>query len=206
MLCPKCRKNEMTVYNGSLGYESLVCYYCNLDVKSEEMITCCNIYEGEMRSKLREAKDKLHRRNMQIKELKNKVNTPLKSNIRIEKITVEREIDGNPDLSYLEQDYSDVKNEKEKQKYLEQDKKRLAEYNNDSWSMLGITAKAEVSYDIGQGSRRIERFTSGGLWGIESDSDEKYLIEVENEQLENLKEHLRQFNVNVTDFESKVNR
>ena len=155
---------------------------------------------------IEQLEDKLHRRNMQIKELKNKVNTPLKSNIRIEKITVEREIDGNPDLSYLEQDYSDVKNEKEKQKYLEQDKKRLAEYNNDSWSMLGITAKAEVSYDIGQGSRRIERFTSGGLWGIESDSDEKYLIEVENEQLENLKEHLRQFNVNVTDFESKVNR
>ena len=63
----------MTVYNGSLGYESLVCYYCNLDVKSEEMITCCNIYEGEMRSELREAKDKLHRRNMQIKELKEKL-------------------------------------------------------------------------------------------------------------------------------------
>ena len=68
MLCPKCRKTELTYYNGSLGYESLTCGYCNLDIKSEEAITACNNYEGEMRMEIKELKDKLHRRNMQIKD------------------------------------------------------------------------------------------------------------------------------------------
>ena len=46
--------------------------------------------------------------------------------------------------------------------------------------------------------------TSGGIWGIESDSDEKYLQQIEKEQLENLKQHLKQFNVNVEDFYKKI--
>lgn len=61
--------------------------------------------------------------------------------------------------------------------------------------MMGCTAKAEVSYSVGQGSRRSEWFTSGGLWGIESDSEQSYLSEVEQEQLNDLRSHLEQFGI-----------
>ncbi len=70
MICPKCRKTELRYYNGNLGYESLTCEYCNLDIKSEEAITACNNYESEMRAEIANLKDKLSRRNMQIKSLK----------------------------------------------------------------------------------------------------------------------------------------
>lgn len=70
MLCPNCRKAELKPYEGNLGYESLTCSYCNLDIKSDEAISACNNYESQMRLEIRELKDKLSRRNMQIKDLK----------------------------------------------------------------------------------------------------------------------------------------
>lgn len=127
--------------------------------------------------------------------------------VRIDKITVKRETDDNPDLSFLQQDYAEVKNEKERQKYLKQDKDRLEAYNRDEWYMMGIVAEAEVSYPMdAQGNRRIERFSSGGLWGIDSDSDEKYIKEVEEEQLDDLKAHLEVFNVDTSDFKQKIQK
>lgn len=89
---------------------------------------------------------------------------------------------------------------KEYYEYGMQDYKRMESLNNGNWSYIGIYAKAEVSYDIGQGSRRIETLESSGLWGIESDSGD-YLKEVEKEQLEDLKEHLKAFGVNVKNFD-----
>ena len=131
-----------------------------------------------------------------------------RTKIRIEKITLHREFDDSPDLSFLQQDYLEVKNEKERLKYIRQDKQRLEDYYNEKWSMLGIIAKAEVSYEMTnvypKGNRRIERFTSGGLWGIESDSGEKCLKEIEAEQLEDLKLHLKTFGVDISNFKSKI--
>ena len=127
--------------------------------------------------------------------------------VRIDKITVKRETDDNPDLSFLKQDYAEVKNEKERQKYLKQDEDRLVAYDRGDWYMIGIVAEAEVSYPIdAQGNRRIEWFKSGGLWGIESDSDEKYIKEVEEEQSDDLKAHLEVFNVDTSDFKKKMQR
>ena len=37
----------------------------------------------------------------------------------------------------------------------------------------------------------MQEITSGGLWGIESDSDKAYLGEIETEQLSELREQLR---------------
>lgn len=85
-------------------------------------------------------------------------------------------------------------------KYGKQDYDRMESLNNGNWSFIGIYAKAEVSYDIGQGSRRLETLQSGGLWGIANDSGD-HLKEVEQEELAALKEHLKAFGVNVKNFD-----
>lgn len=61
---------------------------------------------------------------------------------------------------------------------------------------IGIEAAATVSYPIGaRGERRLERLHSGGLWGIDADSDDNYLAIVEAEQLSDLREHLERFGI-----------
>ena len=81
-----------------------------------------------------------------------------------------------------------------------QDYVRMEAYNRGEWSMLGIYAVAEVSYSIGGKCRRIERFQSGGLWGIESDSGQGYIEEVEQDELADLKSHLERFGVNTDNW------
>lgn len=84
------------------------------------------------------------------------------------------------------------------QKYGKQDYDRMESLNGGNWCFIGVQAEAEVSYPVAGGSnghRRLETFTSGGLWGIESDSDDDYLAETENEQLTDLVQHLSHFNI-----------
>lgn len=88
----------------------------------------------------------------------------------------------------------------EYQKYGMQDYKRMEGLSNGDWQFIGIGAEAVVSYPIGDdGSRRIERLTSGFLWGIESDSGD-YLRQVAQEQLAELRDHLEVFGVNTDNF------
>jgi hypothetical protein len=63
-------------------------------------------------------------------------------------------------------------------------------------------AKAEVSYPINEnGDRRLETVTSAGLNGIQlAGPDDPYRTEVELEQLTELRDHLRAFNVPTRDF------
>jgi hypothetical protein len=88
--------------------------------------------------------------------------------------------------------------------YVWQDYQRMEAHNNDEWYMRGCAAEAEVSYETGWGHRRIERFMSSGLWGIESDSDPDYERQVEDEQLEELREHLAVFGVDVSEFGERI--
>ncbi len=80
-------------------------------------------------------------------------------------------------------------------KYALQDFERMESAERGNWQMLGCTAVAEVSYSIGNGSRRLETLSSGGLWGIASDSDKAYLREVEGEELADLAQHLGHFGI-----------
>ena len=69
--------------------------------------------------------------------------------------------------------------------------------------MQGCIAEATVAYaqkgfSVYVGRR--EEFPSGGLWGIESDSNDEYRHEIEMEQLGDLKKHLEQFGVDTSDF------
>ena len=115
----------------------------------------------------------------------------MKTKITVDKVRVKHLVDDNPDLSFLESGNKD-------------DAIRLTNYGN-TWEMLGIQAVAEVSYPLNsKGDRRIECFSSGGLWGIESDSDDDYIKEIEQGQLNDLKEHLTFFGIDVTDFEAKI--
>lgn len=109
-------------------------------------------------------------------------------NVRIDKVTLERLDDDSPDLSWLEQ------TDKEMGEGFEAQSKARLESYGDSWFMIGIRAKAQVSYPCGpNGERRLDSFTSGGLWGIESDSGESYLKSIEADELEDLASHLNRF-------------
>lgn len=74
--------------------------------------------------------------------------------------------------------------------YAKQDFARMEGLERGNWGFQGCIAKAELSYPIGQGSRRLETVSSGGLWDIESDSDKEYLRSIEDEQLADLADHL----------------
>lgn len=77
--------------------------------------------------------------------------------------------------------------------------------NNGEWYFVGIKAKAVVSWKVGtNGDRRLETLTSGGLWGIESDSGE-YLKEVAQEEVADLKSVLETFGVNLSSFDDMAN-
>jgi hypothetical protein len=68
---------------------------------------------------------------------------------------------------------------------------RMECLNNGGWSFIGVRAEAEYSIDAaGTGYAPIQELTSGGLWGIESDSRREYLAEIEQEQLAELRVQL----------------
>lgn len=58
------------------------------------------------------------------------------------------------------------------------DFERMEAYNNDGWGMVGVYAQAEIVV-----AGTIQEVHSGGLYGIESDSDESYFAEIEKEEL-----------------------
>lgn len=116
-----------------------------------------------------------------------------KAPMKVDSVRVVWKADDSPDLSYLEQ-YKDSTDEEEV-KYAKRDAERLKAYYDGDWHMLGCYAVATVSYPAGQGSRRIERFQSGGLWGIESDSDQSYLDSVAADEISDLREHLKHFGI-----------
>ena len=107
-------------------------------------------------------------------------------------------IDDNPDLSYLSQDYHEIEDIIEREKYLSQDKKRLENYDN-SWNTIGIKAYTMIYLPIGNNSFKLQEIDSGGLWGIESDSEKEYIQEIKNEQINELKGYLQMLNVDIPD-------
>ena len=65
--------------------------------------------------------------------------------------------------------------------YREADQARFAAWKNDEWHFIGIQAKAHITL-VRNGVATSHELTSGGLWAIESDSDETYLAEVYEEE------------------------
>jgi hypothetical protein len=81
----------------------------------------------------------------------------------------------------------------------------ISDWYNGSWEFVRIIAKCTVSYPIGSHgsltSRRLEWLTSSGLYGIECHHKvEEYHVEVAEEQLEDLRNHLEVFGVSLGNF------
>ena len=92
---------------------------------------------------------------------------------RILSIETVRQLDDCPDGSYLEQGGFE---------------ERLEQYRDNQFYFIGIRAKAEVQFED---NGAIQTLQSGGLWGIESDSDEDYLKSVEQEEIDQLIDTLK---------------
>ena len=90
-------------------------------------------------------------------------------------------------------------------KYGMQDFKRMEGLTRGDWYFIGIVAEAVVEYETNAYgmpvSYRLETFTSSGLWGVESDAGD-YLDEVEKDELADLKRHLEEFNVDLSDWDN----
>ncbi|HTF33311.1 MAG TPA: hypothetical protein VK714_06360 [Myxococcota bacterium] len=79
--------------------------------------------------------------------------------------------DEDPDTSYFDEDeFAD----------------RRAEFERGDFTFVGVRAEAEVAIE-----GVIQTLTSGGLWGIESDSDESYIEDVALEEYDALREILK---------------
>lgn len=149
---------------------------------------------------------------------------------KIESIKIKHEIDDFPDTSYLGE-YSnkrarfsfdrevlrdmnrgeyryfnpainpfDGKTQSEKKEYAKQakqDYERMERLNRGNWHYISIRAEATVI--IGN---VIQTISSGGLWGIESDSGDDYIKEIEKEELDNLAEILKELGFK----ESQINK
>lgn len=133
---------------------------------------------------------------------------------KINKMIIKREIDQNPDLSYLGEFSSErgkfaIEHEPndnrsypyfnadnvENMKHAKQNYKRMMKYENQELCDYGVIAEAEIlirqkgyiSYSL------IQTLKSSGLWGLVSDGTEADFKEVEKEQLEELKDILKEF-------------
>lgn len=71
-------------------------------------------------------------------------------------------------------------------RYGKQDLDRMEGLCKGDWTYIGISAEARVQ----TGSDVVQLIHSGGLWGIESDSEEAYLTRVEEEELAGLQREL----------------
>ncbi len=134
-----------------------------------------------------------------IKGLYNKL-VPNKNRPFVNSITIRIMVDEDPCLEHLKQDYSDVDDYDERVKYLEQDEQRLKDYFAGKWSMLGISADAEVYVpsivELEHNGFMIQHIVSGAVWGVESDSDD-CIEEYKKDQLIELEKYLKVFNIRV---------
>lgn len=80
----------------------------------------------------------------------------------------------------------------ENKKQAQQDYERIMEFENGNVYVFGIKAVAELRTSDNGKEWLINHISSGGLWGIESDSDEKYVCEIEDDQITELRSVLKQ--------------
>ena len=95
----------------------------------------------------------------------------------------------NPDASWISRETRDKRAfwEKTMCENARLDYERMESFTHGDWHFIGIRAEAEIVIDS-----VIQRISSGGLWGTESDSDESYLKEIEQEELSGLRSILHE--------------
>ena len=73
------------------------------------------------------------------------------------------------------------------QEYGKQDFERMERLNSNDWCFIGVIAKAEIVTT----NNTIQVIRSGGLWGVESDSDQTCLDEIKQDELASLNAELK---------------
>ena len=94
--------------------------------------------------------------------------------MRIHSLTVKHLVDYHPDLSYLDQEGF----ERRKRKYVEGE-----------FSHIGIVAEAQYS-DVDGSYAPLKTIASQGCWGIESDSEDSYIKDIEVSEIADLQARL----------------
>lgn len=74
--------------------------------------------------------------------------------------------------------------------YIEQDYKRMRRFDRGDWHMMGIWVEATATARNEDGEWVTKEFKSGGIWGVESDSDYDYLQELIAEELSDIENQL----------------
>lgn len=102
----------------------------------------------------------------------------------------------NPSFNYIDKNGKLLPDNtaEEVRKYVREDYNRMEDLNAGRWYYLGIRAEADVQYPAYGGVppatpsivTRAETITSMGLWGIASDSEKSYFVEVQDEELASL--------------------
>ena len=146
---------------------------------------------------------------------------------KIEKITIKRMIDENPDLDYLGK-FSDKAGEYaikhsegsanlyqyfnaenvDNMKQAKENYNRIMEYEKGNLCDYGIKAVAEIRTSQDEGNTwLINSISSGGLWGLSSDGTEEDFIQEGSNQLEDLKDVLLELGFEKKEIEAvKVER
>ena len=130
----------------------------------------------------------------------------------LESIRMVEEVDQYPDLSWLETELDEAGNivsscrytqadlrkygRKKVMAWIKEDRERLTSYGT-IWWMVGIYAEAKL---LVKGV--VQTIRSGGLWGIESDSDPSYKQEVARDELSLLRDLLTTLAVDGSSFDS----
>lgn len=108
----------------------------------------------------------------------------------------------NPSFNYVDKNGKATDTPENVRKYTRQDYERMERLNAGNWCFIGIRAEAEIQLTATWDNSVVSKvswrtpiapyqtITSGGLWGIESDSDAAYLESVEQEELSDLKAQL----------------
>ena len=88
--------------------------------------------------------------------------------------------------------------------YAQEEYKRMMEFENGQLGMLGVMAKAEVHIPIGNKNFKIEEITSGGIWGVATDSGLEFMADMAKEQVEDLIANLKSFGIKKFDIPIKL--
>jgi len=119
--------------------------------------------------------------------------------VGVGEVWIEHEHDHDPDLTYLQESAADGYPE------------LLDKWKNDELYYIGVRAAAELRIPYGHTSNgpcfMTHRFSSGGVWGIEvidGDDEVDYIKEVENEELDGLKDILKMLFVDLSNWDALV--
>ena len=96
----------------------------------------------------------------------------------------------NPSFNYVDKNGKATDTPENVRKYVRQGYERMERLNAGDWCFIGIRAEAEIAIPSVPQCATVQHITSGGLYGIESDSDTPYLTSVEKDELADLKAQL----------------